>query len=550
MLGTWSRCSNKNVSGLNVSSHVFPDENHISVIPAALCEDFGRWLLCDRRRAEPKFGVSSADDRGTRRDSLSRGTPQATSDAAQAAGLAAFGYKAQLRRSLSLADLLVYGLVFIAPIAPFAIFGVVFNASRGLVPLTYVIGLVAMVFTAISYREMSIAFPISGSVYSYAGRGLHPSAGFLAGWAVLLDYLLLPTLAYVVSAAAMRAIVPSIPQSAWVLLFIVSNTTINLLGIETTARASKIFLAIQLVVIALFIVLGAVAIARGVNGAHWSLAPFWSPGAFQVSFVFNALSVAVLSFLGFDAISTLAEEATGGGKAVGQATMISLCLAAVLFIAQTWIAALLVPGQTEFIGDTETNDAFYTVAAIAGGPVLKLVAAISVALSAGIANALVAQAATSRLLFAMARDGQLPRLLAHVASGPAGPATGGAARLRGQPRPRIVLRGTGGTAVVAGQLRGALFLSDPARRGGGLLHGQTAHRPRRRASPVAGDRVRGHPVRAGQRRRERQGRRPELAGHRRRHRHRPAARRTVHRAASRGLAVDSEHLADAERPAA
>jgi Amino acid permease len=154
---------------------------------------------------------------------------------------------------------------------------------------------------------------------------------------VLLDYLLLPTLAYVVSAAAMRAIVPSIPQAAWVLLFIASNTTVNLLGIETTARASKIFLAMQLVVIALFILLGVAAIASGVNGAHWSLEPFWTPRAFHVSFVFNALSVAVLSFLGFDAISTLAEEATGGGKAVGQATMISLCLAAILFIAQTWL---------------------------------------------------------------------------------------------------------------------------------------------------------------------------------------------------------------------
>jgi amino acid transporter len=345
---------------------------------------------------------------------MTTGTPDAPPDVAQAARLSEFGYDAQLRRSLSLGDLLVYGLVFISPIAPFAIFGVVFNASRGMVPLTYVIGLVAMVFTAISYREMSMAFPIAGSVYSYAGRGLHPSAGFLAGWAVLLDYLLLPTLAYVVSAAAMRAIVPAIPQSAWVVFFIVSNTAVNLLGIETTARASKIFLAGQLVVITLFVVCGVVAVSSGVNGAHWSVEPFWNPGAFDASLVFNALSVAVLSFLGFDAISTLAEEAHGGGRTVGKATMISLALAAVLFIVQTWVAALLVPGRTEFAGDTEINDAFYTVAAIAGGPTLKLVAAISIALSAGVANALVAQAATARLLFAMARDGQLPRLLAHV----------------------------------------------------------------------------------------------------------------------------------------
>jgi amino acid transporter len=336
------------------------------------------------------------------------------SEEAQAAKLAEFGYQAQLRRSLSLVDLLVYGLVFIAPAAPFAIFGVVFNTSHGMVALTYVVGLVAMVFTAISYREMAAAFPVAGSVYSYAGRALHPSAGFLAGWAVLLDYLLLPTLAYVVSAAALYAIVPAIPQLLWILLFVVFNTTINLFGIETTARASKLFLALQLVVIALFLVLGVAAIARGAGGAHWSLEPLWNPAAFQVSVVFSALSVAVLSFLGFDAISTLSEEATGGGRAVGQATMISLCLAAALFIGQTWIAALLVPDRTEFVGDTEINDAFYTVAAVAGGPALKFAAALLTALSAGIANALVAQAATARLLFAMARDRQLPRLLAHV----------------------------------------------------------------------------------------------------------------------------------------
>jgi amino acid transporter len=331
-----------------------------------------------------------------------------------AGALSTFGYGAELKRSLSLGDLLVYGLVFIVPIAPFSIFGIVFNASKGMVPLTYVIGLVGMVFTALSYREMSRAFPIAGSVYAYAGRGLTPSAGFIAGWAILLDYLLIPTLCYVIGAEAMRSIAPQIPQSAWIIGFIVFNTAINMLGIETTARASMVFLVGELVVLAVFVVFGAIAITHGVNGAHWSLTPFFAPQTFHFGVIFSALSVAVLSFLGFDAISTLAEEAKGGVRVVGQATMITLCLAAALFILQTYIAALLVPGQTEFVGDTATNDAFYTISAMIGGTSLKTVIAISVALSAAIANALVAQAATARLLFAMARDGQLPRFLAHV----------------------------------------------------------------------------------------------------------------------------------------
>ena len=325
-----------------------------------------------------------------------------------------FGYKSELRRSLGFADLLIYGLVFISPIAPVAIFGIVYNSSHGMVPLTYAVGLAAMVFTALSYREMSLAFPVAGSVYSYAGRGLHPWAGFLAGWGVLLDYLLLPTLAYVAAAAAMHAIVPAIPGAAWVIGFLVLNTFVNLLGIETTARANRAVLAVQLTVLAAFLVLAVVAVQRGVNGAHWNVTPLFDPSAFDVTFVFRALSVAVLAFLGFDAISTLTEEAKGSGRAVGRATLLSLVIAAALFVAQTYLAALMVPAGTAFVGDAETNDAFYTIAALAGGPRFKLVVALTFALSSGIASALVAQVATARLLFAMARDGQLPRALAHV----------------------------------------------------------------------------------------------------------------------------------------
>ncbi|MFC6935817.1 APC family permease [Actinomadura yumaensis] len=119
--------------------------------------------------------------------------------------LGSFGYAQELKRSLSLTDLVVYGLVFMVPIAPFTIFGVVFNGSKGMVALTYLIGLVAMLFTALSYREMSRAFPIAGSVYAYAGRGINDKVGFLAGWAILLDYLLIPTLLYVMSAAALTS---------------------------------------------------------------------------------------------------------------------------------------------------------------------------------------------------------------------------------------------------------------------------------------------------------------------------------------------------------
>src|SRR6476661_2123978 len=151
--------------------------------------------------------------------------------------LAEFGYKQELDRRLSTTDLLVYGLVFMVPIAPWAIFGVVYDAAGGMVPLVYVIGLVAMIFTALAYQQMAKSIPLAGSVFSYVGRGIHPTAGFFAGWAILLDYLLVPTLLYVFAAESMIGLFPSTPRWLWAIVFVIVNTVINLLGVDSLKMA-------------------------------------------------------------------------------------------------------------------------------------------------------------------------------------------------------------------------------------------------------------------------------------------------------------------------
>src|SRR3954453_1564061 len=128
-----------------------------------------------------------------------------------------FGYQQELSRSLSFSDLLIYGLIFMVPIAPFGIFGTVFQGSGGMVALAYVIGMLAMAFTAASYSQMSRAFPMAGSVYTYAGRGIAQPVGFLAGWMILLDYVLVPGLLYLIASVAMNSIVPSIPVLVWLI---------------------------------------------------------------------------------------------------------------------------------------------------------------------------------------------------------------------------------------------------------------------------------------------------------------------------------------------
>ncbi len=329
--------------------------------------------------------------------------------------LEAFGYKQELKRSLTLFDLLVYGLVFIVPVAPVAVFGIVYNASKGMVPLIYTIGLVAMVFSALSYMSLSRVYPVAGSAYTYVSHTLGQMMGFFAGWAMLLDYLLLPTLTYVVCAIAVKT---SFPRRSWqplcVVALIALSTTLNYFGIETTARASFVLLVLQLILLAVFFVLGCLALAHGTAGAHLSLTPFFNPAMLTPSLVFGALSLAVLSFLGFDAISTLSEEAKGGPPTISTATILSLCLSAVLFVAQTYLASLFVLGKTQFPPGAQTDEAFYTVAAIVGGGWFKFTLTVPGVLISGIAGALAAQAATARLLYGMARDRKLPHALAHV----------------------------------------------------------------------------------------------------------------------------------------
>jgi amino acid transporter len=321
-----------------------------------------------------------------------------------------FGYKDQLHRALTTKDLVIYGMIFMVPIAPYSVFGFVYGDAKGMVPLAYLVGLVGMFFTAMSYATMSRAFPLAGSVYTYAQRGLHEAAGFFSGWLILLDYILIPSLLYLFSAVALRPLFPAVPAWIWLVGFIAFNAAVNFVGIQFTARVNRYMLIMELAIVALFVVLGLTALYGGAGAGRLTLKPIYDAHAFSLATVAGATSIAVLSFLGFDGISTLSEENRGGRDAVGRATVVALLLVGALFMLQTWIATDLSAGM--HFGSPET--AFYEIAERAGGAWLRLVTIIGVVIATAIANAMAAQAAVSRILFAMARDGKLPSILAKV----------------------------------------------------------------------------------------------------------------------------------------
>jgi amino acid transporter len=317
---------------------------------------------------------------------------------------------------VSTVDLLIYGLIFMVPIAPWAIFGTVYNSAAGMVPLVYIIGLIAMIFTALAYAQMAKSFPLAGSVFSYVGRGIHWSVGFFAGWAILLDYLLVPTLLYVFAAESMVGLFPGSARWIWALIFVAVNTAVNLLGISSIKMANRVFLVIELVFVVIFVIIAVIALNGGtIPGAEWSTNPLWTPSKVTGPLIAGALSIAVLSFLGFDGISTLAEESTGRRNAAGRAMVIALFIVAALFIVQTWLASLMAGGRSAF-SDAEAGNAFFLLVKAAAGTGWQNAFFVVNVLAVGIANAMAAQAATSRLLYSMSRDRQLPHFLSRISS--------------------------------------------------------------------------------------------------------------------------------------
>ncbi|MFE9724549.1 APC family permease [Streptomyces sp. NPDC005794] len=320
----------------------------------------------------------------------------------------------KLRRTLGFRDLVVYGLLFIAPMAPVGVFGTLDAKSDGAVALVYLVATVVMAFTAFSYAQMVHVAPLAGSVFAYARKGLGEGPGFIAGWMAMLDYLLIPAVAYLFSGIAMNALVPEVSRWVWTAIAVVVTTALNLWGVRAAARVGFAVLAMEIVVLLVFVVSAVVVLARDGAQRGW-LTPLTGDSGFSMTAVVGAVSIAVLSYLGFDAIASFAEEVTGGSAKVARAVLFCLVLAGALFVVQSYLAALLEPvSSAELAADpVKQGSAFYDAVDASVGSWLHDLVAASKAIGAAFA-ALAGQAAAGRLVFAMGREGRLPSFLSRV----------------------------------------------------------------------------------------------------------------------------------------
>ena len=309
---------------------------------------------------------------------------------------------------LSLWALVLFGLAFVGPTAPYTFFGVGSVQSRGHFALVYVIAMAAVSFTAVSYGRMAAAFPEAGSTYAYASKALHPLVGYLAGWVMILDYLLMPMLCVIIVGVTSNKLLPIIPYSLWVVFTATAITAINLCGIEMTSRVTMVFNAILAASILWFLIAEVYALLNGEGrGTLFSLEPFYNSATFSSRAVMAATPVAVLSFLGFDGISTLAEDARTPQKNIPRATLLVCLLAGTMFILQTYLGQLIWPDYTTF---SPVETAFSDIGRLIGGAGLFYLIA-SLVVAQAWASGITSQASASRLLFGMARDDRLPRTI-------------------------------------------------------------------------------------------------------------------------------------------
>jgi amino acid transporter len=311
-----------------------------------------------------------------------------------------------LRRNLTLWNLILYGIIVIQPTAPMPSFGVVSQEARGHVVTAILLAMVAMLLTALSYGRMARAYPSAGSAYTYVGREIHPALGYVTGWSMAMDYILNPLICTIWCSKAAGNVVPEVPYQVWAVFFAGLFTALNLVGVRTSARINATLAAAMGVVIVL-VVVAALRYVLGMpeHPPGFFTLPFYDPATFDAKAVFTGTSIAVLTYIGFDGISTLSEEVENPRRNVLLATVLTCFITGVLASIEVYLAQLVWPATKPF---PDVDTAYVHVAGLIGGPALFQIVN-STLLLATIGSGTGALFGASRLLYGMGRDDALPR---------------------------------------------------------------------------------------------------------------------------------------------
>jgi len=186
----------------------------------------------------------------------------------------------ELKKTLGLGGLILFVLAYMTPMIVLGTYGVLYEESGGQVASSYVVAMIAMIFTAIGYAVMANKIPESGSSYGYVSKIFGEKLGFLVGWIILLDYLFLPMVIWLIGGVYLEAYAPSVPSWFWLVSFIVLTTGLNIIGFDVAKKVNLVLMGLQLAVIIAFCALAIVMLSEPVAV---DAAPVVAPNPFDVN---------------------------------------------------------------------------------------------------------------------------------------------------------------------------------------------------------------------------------------------------------------------------
>ncbi|WP_156876572.1 APC family permease [Microbacterium luticocti] len=322
-----------------------------------------------------------------------------------------FANQGTLKRSLGLWAIVGLGLGYMTPTVVFDTFGMVARDTNNVVPAAYLVALIVMMFTAISYGKMAGAIPSAGSAYTYVRESVHPNLGFMVGWTSLIDYVLLPMVNCLIIRSYLEAVFPDVPGWIWVVAYCVLVTTIIYLTMRGTSNVNMLLLVFSIVVMAVFVIMVIAQLAQGAGaGTAVSIAPFAHDGV-TLGAVLMGATIVCFSFIGFDAVTMYAEEAKHP-RIVPRAILFTVVLGGAIFLVAAYFTQLRFPDWNEFApgGDMQfvEDSTLPLIGDFVGGTWLQVVLTAA-GFAATLASGLASHASVSRMLLVMGRNNVLPR---------------------------------------------------------------------------------------------------------------------------------------------
>nr|WP_233614000.1 APC family permease [Leucobacter edaphi] len=302
----------------------------------------------------------------------------------------------------------MFGVTYMTVITVFTTYGIVNKATDGHLPAAYVVAVITMLFTAGSYGAMVRRYPVAGSAYTYAQQSFGGGVGFLTGWVMLLDYLFIPMINFMLIGIYLNTQFPAVPAWAFTLAALLLVLLFNILGINLVSKVNMAIIALSVVLVAVFMVL-AFKYALGGDESVSLIEPF-TTGSGGIAAIASGAAILALSFLGFDAVSTLSEEAKRPRKDIPRAIVLSTLVGGFFFVLVSWAGAIAYHPDWTKLSETELEAAGVTVMNNIGGEAFTAFF-VAVYVAGAFGSGMTGQVSVSRILYAMGRDGMLPKPL-------------------------------------------------------------------------------------------------------------------------------------------